>query len=596
LALRGDAAIPTLEKWATDSQLGDLAVWALTRIDSPRARAAVRGALHNPTDWMREAAVHSISLWRDAGALPELISQLRTTNSSARLAAEALGRIGDKRAVAELLAKTGQQIDRVFEHALIYALIEIGDVTGTAAGLKSENPATRRATLIALDQMSGGGLKPGQVVPLLASTNALLNETALWVIGRHPEWGGEMARWIQDWFKEISSTAEHTRFADILARSAGQPEVQQRLVEMAAQPASQATALSAMARSRINPVPAAWGEAVRAGLQSKWGEANQRLAISAASTFASAKKNQTDLSEPLLAFARDTAHSKEMRVNALAALPGITPDSSTFDFLRAEVLPVNSVAQRSVAAGVLVKAKLNETQLLALADDLKSAGPIELPKLLGAFDRATNENVGFALVAALEKGKALASLRAETVKPHLTNFPAVVQQKAEPLLASLNTDAAQQKKHIDEMLVSVKSGDVRRGQAIFNNPKAACSACHAIGYLGGKVGPDLTRIGQIRNERDLLEAIVYPNASFVRSYEPMIVATKSGEEFSGVLRKDATDEVVLATGPNTEQRLARADITDMRPGNVSVMPSGLAEQLTKEEIADLLAFLKSTRW
>ena len=100
----------------------------------------------------------------------------------------------------------------------------------------------------------------------------------------------------------------------------------------------------------------------------------------------------------------------------------------------------------------------------------------------------------------------------------------------------------------------------------------------------------------MRNERDLLEAIVYPSASFVRSYEPMIVATKSGEEFNGVLRKDSAEEVILATGPNTEQRLARADITDMRPGTVSVMPSGLADQLTREEMADLLAFLKATRW
>src|SRR6185436_7814709 len=109
-----------------------------------------------------------------------------------------------------------------------------------------------------------------QVLPLLVSTNALLKETALWIIGRHPDWGGEMARWIQDWFKEISSTVERPQFADILARGAGQAEVQQRIVEMAMQPASQATALSAMGRSRVNPVPVAWGEAVRAGLQSKW--------------------------------------------------------------------------------------------------------------------------------------------------------------------------------------------------------------------------------------------------------------------------------------------------------------------------------------
>ena len=100
----------------------------------------------------------------------------------------------------------------------------------------------------------------------------------------------------------------------------------------------------------------------------------------------------------------------------------------------------------------------------------------------------------------------------------------------------------------------------------------------------------------MRNERDLLESIVYPSASFVRSYEPMIVNTKSGDEFNGVLKKDSAEEVLLATGPNTEQRIARDDIADMRPGTVSVMPSGLADQLTKEELADLLAFLKATKW
>jgi hypothetical protein len=42
-----------------------------------------------------------------------------------------------------------------------------------------------------------------------------------------------------------------------------------------------------------------------------------------------------------------------------------------------------------------------------------------------------------------------------------------------------------------------------------------------MGYLGGKVGPDLTSVGQIRTERDLLEAVVYPSASFVRSYEQL---------------------------------------------------------------------------
>ena len=105
---------------------------------------------------------------------------------------------------------------------------------------------------------------------------------------------------------------------------------------------------------------------------------------------------------------------------------------------------------------------------------------------------------------------------------------------------------------------ALPSGDVRRGQAVFNGAKAACSSCHAIGYLGGNVGPDLTEIGKVRTPADLLEAVVFPSASFVRSFEPMVVATADGKVRSGILRKDAEDEVVLATGPSEVVRIPRA--------------------------------------
>ena len=72
-----------------------------------------------------------------------------------------------------------------------------------------------------------------------------------------------------------------------------------------------------------------------------------------------------------------------------------------------------------------------------------------------------------------------------------------------------------------------------------------------------------------------------------------MVTTKGGEALSGIVRQETAQEVVLATGPQTEQRVARADIADLRPGAVSLMPPGLEAVLTKQELADLLAFLKS---
>jgi len=299
-----------------------------------------------------------------------------------------------------------------------------------------------------------------------------------------------------------------------------------------------------------------------------------------------------------LRVAWETERPADLRLEAMAALPSrqATVDPSLFEFLIASIAPSRPLHERSTAAGVLGRIQLTEDQLMTLMDSIRTAGPMELPKLLAAFERSSNEIIGLMLMANLRQASAVTSLRPDNLRPRLTNFPATVQQQGEELLGMLNLDAPKQKAHLDDLLTSLKNGDVRHGQTVFNSQKAACAACHAIGYLGGTVGPDLTRIGQIRTERDLLEAIIYPSISFVRSYEPMVVATKSGEEHSGVLRRDSPDEVVLATGPETEVRIARSQVIEMRPGTVSVMPGGLDEQLSRQELADLLAFLKATKW
>ena len=67
------------------------------------------------------------------------------------------------------------------------------------------------------------------------------------------------------------------------------------------------------------------------------------------------------------------------------------------------------------------------------------------------------------------------------------------------------------------------------------------------------------------------------------------------DRYSGVLRRDAPDEVLLATGLNTEMRIARSDIGEMRPGTVSIMPAGLDEQLNRQELSDLVTFLKAAK-
>ncbi|NDH95642.1 MAG: hypothetical protein EBZ13_14170, partial [Planctomycetia bacterium] len=88
------------------------------------------------------------------------------------------------------------------------------------------------------------------------------------------------------------------------------------------------------------------------------------------------------------------------------------------------------------------------------------------------------------------------------------------------------------------LLARLPTGDPTRGHAVFLSQKAACTTCHAMGYAGGRVGPDLTKIGGVRTPADLLEAIVLPSASFVRSYEPVVVLTDDGRSFAGIIREE----------------------------------------------------------
>ena len=195
---------------------------------------------------------------------------------------------------------------------------------------------------------------------------------------------------------------------------------------------------------------------------------------------------------------------------------------------------------------------------------------------------------------ALSKAQGLTNLRADILERVAAAYPESVRESALRLRAQ-DRDRDAQRQHLEKLLDSLKSGDIRAGQIVFNSSEAACSSCHAIGDEGGRVGPDLTQIGKIRNERDLLEALVFPSASFVRSYEPLVVVTAE-ETYSGVPLEKSETHILLAVGADEQVHIPRAQIEEVRPGTVSVMPSGLDTQMTGQELADLVAFLKATRW
>jgi putative membrane-bound dehydrogenase-like protein len=581
------------------------AVWAACRIDHEGARALVRQALSDPNEQVRQAACHAVSVTRDKEAVPILLTFFLSKSRSAqnrRAAAEALGRLEDPSAVPTLLAAAGEPADRALEHSLRYALIEIGDAESTAAGLQSPNPLIRRAALVALDQMDGGKIGPELVTADLASTDPQTRATAAWIVGRHPDWANALVGFLRKrLFDPKLTDADRAELSVQLARFAARSAPVRELIAEALlgtdhERSTQRTVLRAIAQSGVKDVPKTWVDGLTAMLMT-FDPAIAPDAVAAAAVLPLKRDRAENLTETLIGLGGNTMTPVPLRLDALAAVPGGLSQVSKeqLDLLRAQLDPENAVAQRTTAAGILAKAKLNSEQLLALTESIKTAGPLEMDKLLTAFESSHDDTVGLKLVAALKGSAALGSLRIDMLKPRLDKYGSIVRQQAEELYATINVDAAKQKARLEALLPTLADGDIRRGQSVFNGTKAACLSCHAVGYVGGKIGPDLTAIGKVRTERDLLESILYPSLSFVRSYESLAVATKEGKVITGLLKKDSADELVLVVAANEEAHIPRDDVEEVRPGSVSVMPAGLDQQLSRQELADLLAFLKSRK-
>ena len=631
LGKKGDAAVPALSDClakSPDLLAAQGAAFALGRIATPNAvRSLWPGLQKNPGSGISsEAALNALSQTKF-----KVLSTLRATPPNEvtrgslvftlacdqpqlrRVVAELVGRIGAVKQTGALLRAVAESGgDPILVHSVTFALIEINSAKVLREELArySDNPsdASKRAAsarvwtagLIALDQMDAGDLTPKDVTPFLASSDPELRKAAAWVASHHPDWGGALAGFFLERLTANNlSDADRAELEEQLAQFASADAIQKLMADVLAESATptpmRQVLLHAMAAANLKAAPAAWTSTVNASLAST-DDTIVRPAVATARALAQARIDPPDFSPALMKIADDESCPADLRLDAMAALPGglKSIDARLLSFLCANLDPTKSVAMRGAASSVLAKATLNEAQLLILADAIKTTGPLEVSKLLAAFEHETSEAVGLKLMAALKESKGFSGVRPDALKTLIVRYPPAVQEKGNELLAMLNVDEAKQKAHLDELIATLPKGDIRGGQAVFNSPKAACTACHKMGYVGGNVGPDLTSIGKARTERDLLESIVYPSASFVRSYEPVIVVTKD-DAYSGVLLKDAADEIVLATGPNTEVRVPRSDIVETRPGKVSVMPAGLDAQLSKQELADLVAFLKNTR-
>ena len=134
-------------------------------------------------------------------------------------------------------------------------------------------------------------------------------------------------------------------------------------------------------------------------------------------------------------------------------------------------------------------------------------------------------------------------------------------------------------------------GDIERGRAVFNR---VCEKCHTINGVGNQMGPDL---GEVRNRpRELLLAdILIPNKSIAQQYESYVVELASGEVLDGVIGEQTPTTITIRQEEGTERAVYRSSIRNFYLAELSAMPEDIDKQVSVQQMADLLRFIKRSR-
>ncbi len=138
-----------------------------------------------------------------------------------------------------------------------------------------------------------------------------------------------------------------------------------------------------------------------------------------------------------------------------------------------------------------------------------------------------------------------------------------------------------------KLIAARPSGDAPKGRAVFSR---VCQQCHTLFDVGGKVGPDIT--GSNRGDLDyILQNIVDPNAVIPNEYQTWNLETKDDRAITGIVKEQNDNAVTIVTA-NETLVIPRAEVASLQRGELSMMPEGLLQALTEEDICDLIAYLK----
>ncbi len=286
-----------------------------------------------------------------------------------------------------------------------------------------------------------------------------------------------------------------------------------------------------------------------------------------------------------LATALDRNASPHARADAIRVL-ALDPRGLPLREFEPLIGPREPLEVREAAAKGLMRSEDGPAMNLIL-NQWKS-GTAQVRRIIEESFTSSPKKISF-LLAATERGQISPGLLSRATRSKLATHPDPdIQQRAQKLFASVADDKR------DKIVTSFYEattlpGDAAKGRKVFER---TCSTCHQVNNVGHVFGPDLLSITN-QTRINLLTMILDPNNNIAAGYDGYVLETTDGRSITGIMGGETSSGVTLRTADGLEQVISRDKIKNLRPLGESLMPEGLEAGLEKEDLADLLEYLKA---
>lgn len=243
---------------------------------------------------------------------------------------------------------------------------------------------------------------------------------------------------------------------------------------------------------------------------------------------------------------------------------------------------------QSAALLALVQRGAGETPRFLLAD-WNSHSPQARQNILNVL--LVREDWAGKLLAAIEAGQIDASqLDASRRQTMLVHKSPELRARAEKLFATAGSEDRRRVIASNQDVLKL-APDVARGRAVFAK---RCAACHKLDDTGHDVGPNLAALSD-RSPPAMLTAILDPNRAVEDKFRDYQVLLHDGRVLTGLLLAETSASLTVAGAEGKQTTVLRTDIEQLRATGKSLMPDGLEKDLSKQDLADLLALLAALK-